>query len=250
MKKKLLVAGYPRSGNTWLGYLLSFLLNAKYQELNAPKGFKSTHQKEILQFISGKLKRKSYFDSVVKTHERYSFSKNKIGLDKFDKVIYIVRDPRDVAVSLFFYKYYNSPIDQDRPGEILSRKPQIIGKYLWKKTVLQVAKEWPLHALSWRSFEGTHLVKYESLRKNPERTLKEIASFLEEKIGHKLIKNAIEQFSFKRLSGGRKSGEEHATGFFRKGIVGDHKNYFDRIDKFIFHLHAKQEMQELGYRLE
>ena len=100
MGKKLLIAGYPKSGNTWLGYMLSYIYGAKYIDLNAPNR-KVTLQKEILDLIDGNLPHKTAYEEVCKTHSSYTYFNGVQGtsLDTFDKVIHIVRDPRDIAVS-------------------------------------------------------------------------------------------------------------------------------------------------------
>ena len=247
MVKKLLIAGYPRSGNTWLGYLLSYILNAKYEEFNAPKNSKPTLQKEVLKLIEGKLSHRSRYNSVVKTHERYSFNADKVNLESFDKTILIVRDPRDVAVSLYYYTYSNLPIALAKPENLISKKFWFIKKYLWRKIVYKVAREWPLHTASWRTYEGTKLVKYEYLYQNPTKTLRQICQFLEYSPQSGLLKKALQLFTFKQLSGGRKKGEEYQSGFFRKGVIGDYKNHFDWLDKIIMKHYAYQEMKELNY---
>jgi hypothetical protein len=250
VKKKLLIAGYPRSGNTWLGYLLSYILGARYEELHAPPDSKPTHQKEILALIQGKLPLKTTYQTVVKTHDRYNFHSPSFDLTEFDKTIYIVRDPRDVVVSLFFYRYYNSPIDQGKPQDILSRKPWFLRKYLWKRTVLEVAKEWPLHVISWLTYEGILLIRYSDLYKKPVSSLNKILRHLGVPLNKKRVATALKHFSFEKLTGGRKSGQEQATGFFRKGVIGDYQNHFDWLDRLIFRHFAKQEMQELGYKID
>ena len=247
MKKKLLIVGYPRSGNTWLGYLLSYVLGACYQELNAPANSNPTLQKKVLGLISGKLKYKSDYGAVVKTHKRYNFQSDSLNLSSFNKVIYIVRDPRDVAVSYFYFYHYNLPIACGKPEDALLRKPLFIKKYYWKKMILRVAQQWPLHVISWQSYQGIKLIKYESLHKNLLLTLKKLCKFLKTSPKKGLLKQAINHFTFKQLSGGRQAGKEQQTGFYRKGVVGDYKNYFDCPDTIIMRYYAGQQMQDLGY---
>jgi len=60
-------------------------------------------------------------------------------------------------------------------------------------------------------------------------------------------KNILENQSFFNLSGGRKPGEEDKEAFYRKGIIGDWKNYLtDTQNKEFCKKHEKL-MQMLGY---
>ena len=246
MGKKVLIAGYPRCGNSWLGYMLSYILGAKYIDLQAPDS-KATHQKEILQLIEGNLPHKSDYETVCKTHKRYNFSSDDLNLESYDKVIHIVRDPRDVSVSYYFYTYYNVPIAQGKPENILSRKSWVTRKYCWKKMVYKVAREWPLHTMSWRTFEGARLFRYEDLYKDCPSTLKNICDYLEVHCDKNLINETIQRFAFDKVSGGRKVGKEYPAGFFRKGIIGDFHNHFGWMDTLIMKHYAATEMFDLGY---
>lgn len=228
--------------------MLAYILGAKYIELQAPDS-KVTLQKEILELIEGNLPHKSDYQVVCKTHNRYSFYSDVINLASFDKTIHIVRDPRDVAVSYYFFSYYNLPIAQDRPGNVLSRKPWITRKYCWKKMVFKVAREWPLHTMSWRTYEGTVLFRYEDLHRDCLSILKKICKYLEFECELSLLREAVNQFTFERLSGGRKVGKEYGTGFFRKGIIGDYRDYFDWMDNLAMRYYASREMHDLGYKI-
>lgn len=247
MGKKILIAGYPKSGNTWLGYMLSYILGAKYIDLHAPNE-KVTKQKEILRLIDGSVLHKTDFEEVCKTHERYFFRQaaSSFNLELFDKVILIVRDPRDVAVSYFFFKYCNVPATTN-PNKRLSNRSAIMQKILWKLHVIRTARSWANHTISWRAFQGTYLVRYEDLKSDCMRSLQNVCRFLEVARDTAILEDAMELFSFERLSGGRKPGEEYQASFYRKGIVGDYRNYFDAFDIYIMGKYAGTEMSSLDY---
>ena len=100
MSKRLLIAGYPKSGNTWFGYMVSYILGAKYIDLHHPNE-KTTVNKDVLLHIEGDLPHKTEFTELCKTHDIFTFHDSKIDMATFDKVLVIIRDPRDVAVSYF-----------------------------------------------------------------------------------------------------------------------------------------------------
>lgn len=247
--KKVLVAGYPKSGNTWLGYMVSYLLGAKYIDLHAPDS-KVTLQKEILKLIDGSVLHKTEYEQVCKTHNRYNFLQDSnFNLESYDKVIFIVRDPRDVAVSDYFFKYYNVPVATNKPEKILTYRPWMVRKLVWKMNLLRTARNWTFHTISWRTFEGKCLIRYEDLKKDSLGALQSICNYLNVPCEMEILQDALRLFDFEKLSGGRKPGEEYQTAFFRKGVIGDYENYFDVIDKRIMNWYAADEMKSLGYKI-
>src|SRR5439155_1482993 len=142
-------------------------------------------------------------------------------LRNYDKVIHIARDPRDVAVSNFHFTYDNMPVNLGYAGAAASRRNWFVRKRYWIKNLLKVAREWPLHALSWVSFEGCRTFTYEDLHADCEGTLRRVLEYLQVDVSADLLQQAVAHFSFERLSGGRARGQEMPYSFFRKGIVGD-----------------------------
>lgn len=226
--------------------MLAYILGAKYIDLHQPDS-KPTFHKETLGLIQGNLPHHSEYEAVCKSHSRFSYFSDVLGLDSFDKVLHIVRDPRDVTVSYYFYWYDNLPIARNEPEKVLSRRPWVIRKYYWKKTVYKVAREWSLHTLSWRHYEGAKLFRYEDLYADSLAVLVKICDYLEHPCPPSLLGDAIDLFRFERLSGGRHAGDELATAFFRKGVIGDFRNHFDLADTIIMRHLARREMRELDY---
>ena len=60
----------------------------------------------------------------------------------------------------------------------------------------------------------------------------------------------IEAGAFETLSGGRSRGNEDTGSFYRKGIVGDWKNYFDEDCSRAFMENGGELLEELGYLSE
>ena len=91
-----LIVSYPRSGNTWVRFLLANLL----EESRYPLSFQqmeeripSIHQRKDWNRI-----RTIPSPRFIKSHMPYS--------SKYKKAIYIVRDGRDVMVSAYHYFYF------------------------------------------------------------------------------------------------------------------------------------------------
>src|SRR3954465_10432280 len=84
-------ASYPRSGSTWLRFILVELL------VGQSSGFKNVNQlsPDVGEHFSANALLPGA-GRLIKTHELY--------LDSYEKAIYLVRDPRDVAISEYAYQ--------------------------------------------------------------------------------------------------------------------------------------------------
>ena len=96
-KRRVLIAGYPKSGNTWLTRLTAELLGAPV------KGFwKEPNNREIA--IEGQHRLSDI--EVFKGHHSYGAMRRDFSLAD---VVYIVRDVRDVAISGSHYFSFRPP---------------------------------------------------------------------------------------------------------------------------------------------
>lgn len=226
-ENKLLVAGYPKSGNTWFCQLLSYYFSARFLDL---QNFERNK-------FDGKLKREennsqlisvdSPVKFVLKTHEL----PGRVDMNQFSKILYIHRDPRDIIVSLYYFKYYFQPAEEGKSVNYnLVRK-----KLNMMSTIRFVLSEQKRHIDQWRNCADV-IVTYENLNLQQEDTMKEIIQSLDAPLHQPTIHEAIEFLSFKNVSG-RKKGKENKRSFFRKGIVGDYKNQFDLMDRLLYRLY-------------
>src|SRR5262245_10669587 len=96
-KRRVLVAGYPKSGNTWLTRLTAELLGAPV------KGFwKEPDNDEIA--VEGQTRVSDI--EVYKGHHSYGAMRRDFSLAD---VVYVVRDVRDVAISGAHYFSFKPP---------------------------------------------------------------------------------------------------------------------------------------------
>src|SRR6056297_564086 len=94
----VIASGYPKSGNTWLTRLTAQLIGCPV------KGFWTQPQNKD-HAIEGTERVSEY--RCFKSHHTYQSLEESFTTfgNRTEKVIYIVRDPRDVAISAtFFFK--------------------------------------------------------------------------------------------------------------------------------------------------
>ena len=156
------------------------------------------------------------------------------------KLLHIIRDGRDAAVSGWFYSLsrneaYTREHFGDLPGYIrfFSRT--------WAETVGTARRH--AVALGARYLE----LRYERLVGAPGPETARVLRFLGADASPQAVETCLEGARFDRLSGGRAPGQEDVTSFFRKGIVGDWQNHFDATDRAAFEENAGALLAELGY---
>jgi hypothetical protein len=165
------------------------------------------------------------------------------------KIITVIRDPRDVVVSLAFY-VANIPEAKGGWGNEyarLSEKEKI-------QTTLHRAEHIVEKLYKWFYADNVLKIKYEDLIANPEKQLIDIQNFLNIDYAPKDdIYASILNNSFFNKSCGRHPGEENKSSFFRKGISGDWKNYFDEETVSVFKTALNERWNklliDLGYEL-
>ena len=167
-----------------------------------------------------------------KVHDAFT-SPNTIGkpivpTKRCKGVVYIIRNPFDVAVSLSHY----FSMDLERSVKFLLNKNASIG-YLSKfreNQLKQYLGTWSNHVNSWTNQNKIPLlaIKYEDLINKGETYFRKIASFLKISDNHESINLAIKNSSFsvvkkKERLYGFQENENKNTFFFRKGQVGEGK---------------------------
>lgn len=237
------LTSYPRSGNTWTRFLIGNLV----------------HQSEEVTFISverlvpdmykhsDRVLRKLPRPRVVKSHECFD--------PRYRKVIYIVRDPRDVAVSNYHWELKLRSVPEGYPIEEFV--PRWMNPDFWPRI-----GSWADHVSSWlatrQGREGFLLVRYEELKANTERELGHVATFLGVDASPERLKRAIELSSAENMRKieRKESGKWVATTltrqdkpFVRNATSGGWKTVLPEKTVAYLETHWGHLMKELGYEL-
>ena len=278
------LASYPKSGNTWVRSFISSILFTKDGDVDLSK------LKNISQFPL-RSQFTNYIDDlqdVKKVYQNWSNVQNYMNLDnkiKFLKthhvnckienfeftddnnslgVIYIVRDPRNVACSV---KNHFSLENYDEVKNFLFREHNWLGVITDKKIkpldnkIPTLISSWKTNYLSWKNKTKNYLlIKYENLLENPYLEFGKISKYLENhlnvKFDEKKIKKAIETCSFRNLQQLETDGkfkeqtvdkQNKSVKFFHLGPKNDWKKILDKNISREIENKFKAEMEELGY---
>ncbi len=224
---------YPRSGGTWVAHMIS-----DYLQISFPKNsiFPLGHS------------------CVVHNHWKYN--------SNFDRPTYVVRDGRDIAVSMMHYALKNSKKNNQSfkyykkrfPSLFLNVQDTLSGKELFKHFISDwllnsagTKYTWSEHVQQWAFNKNVVLVKYEDFNKNCFDTLEYVLKSIGvDKIDEELLHFTVKKFSFEKQTG-RKPGMVNEQDNKRKGIIGDWKNHFDKKTAELFHQHTGDLLLKLNY---
>jgi hypothetical protein len=200
------VVSYPRSGNTWTRFLIANLVHPdkEISFANIEKLIPDTSSQ------SNRALKATPRPRIIKTHEYFDH--------RYPKIIYIVRDPRDVVLSYYDFQRKYMQIDDAYPLE------QYVDEFVNGKLISIGWGTWGENVASWMYTRGKQknflLMRYEDMMKDTEMELARIAEFLEISPDPNRLRRAIEHSSADRMRALEKLEEDKwvATKNRRKDI--------------------------------
>jgi hypothetical protein len=160
----IFLVSYPRSGNTWTRFLLGNLI---YHD--EPVTFSNIESRiPEIYFNRDRFLRQLPRPRMLKSHESFQ--------PHYPRVIYIVRDPRDVAVSFYHHHVKARNIPDTYP--LSSFVPRFIAGEFDDKF-----GSWRDNVMSWTALRGDHpdfvMLRYEEMKIDTAAALRRIVAFLE-----------------------------------------------------------------------
>jgi len=158
------VVSYPRSGNTWARFLIANFVHPDEDVsfLNIERLIPDTSSQ------SSRALKHTPRPRIVKTHEYFDH--------RYPRVIYIVRDPRDVALSYYDFQRKYMQIEDAYPLE------RYVDDFVSGRLISADWGTWEENVASWIYTRGRRkeflLVRYEDMLEDPTSELARIAVFL------------------------------------------------------------------------
>jgi len=177
------IVSYPRSGNTWTRFLIANLIYPEEAiafaniERKIPDVYKNT-RRQLAQTSRPR---------ILKSHEYFD--------PRYKKVIYIVRDPRDVALSYYHFARKHRKVEDGYPLE----------RYISRFIAGEVDEygSWKENVASWlatrQGSESFLLLLYEDMLEGTGRELLKVASFLGIDRSPEQVARAVELSSASRM---------------------------------------------------
>jgi len=203
----IFLVSYPKSGNTWTRFLLGNIMNPEEHITFA----NVEHKVPDIHAQSRKGLRNTPRPRLIKSHECFD--------PRYPRVIYIVRDPRDVAVSSYHYDRKEKNIADDFPidvyvktrflktddyfgtwgehaGSWLANSRNIMKMSRLNNDFLGTPASWGENVASWLGACGDSrkflLIRYEDLLERTQEEMTRVSEFLQLEASPEGIAKAVE----------------------------------------------------------
>ncbi|XP_067671892.1 sulfotransferase 1B1-like [Haliotis asinina] len=213
------LSAYLRTGTHWTFEMVGMLLNGTAETIPKFKG------KNQLEFMTSDELSRLPSPRIINTHFKLSRAPTQLR-EKKCKIIYNLRDPKDVAVSLywaymdggvsgyqgtfqdFLELYYKGTVDSNGMFENLRDA----------ETFFEENPDIPVH-----------FQVYEETMKDPVAQVRALSDFIGLERNDDLCRAIAEKCTFARMKADKDKYSLKVNGknfFYRKGIVGDWRNWF------------------------
>ena len=274
MNKNIFLASYPKSGNTWLRSIIGNFYNFEKEfSLNDLKSIPLLSIKKHFNEFQNKVyinNNELHFDwvsqNIIKCQKILNNKLNHLNIFKTHSVrhknftnetvnagfIYIVRDPRDIIVSL--KNFSGKEIDKT------------IDEFLFSKSLMittngaqELLSTWELNVQSWLNYNSVPrlIIKYEDLKLNPKEIILNIKEFLNKihslniNLRDQDIDKIVENTNFNNLKKLEdKNGFDEATihsNFFRSGTSNQWKDVLTNTQINLIEKNLKSMMKYFNY---
>jgi hypothetical protein len=244
----IFLASYPRSGSTWLRFMLFEILSGENP------GFRKIEDRlPEIQWHRGRPPILPNGGRLIKTHEQYR--------KDYKRAVLLVRDVRDVFLSAYARGSQDGIVQLLSKGDVDS-----FLQVFMDSSALQMGS-WQEHSRSWLESPTAKngnlmVVKYEELRKNPEPILAQLLEFVGITPDVQVIRKAIEDNTLQQmrakedrekqageqsvLLGPHKDAGEEGR-FVRKGSVGGWRDKLTDAQLEFIDRYAGDVLMTLGY---
>jgi len=269
-------ASYPKSGNTWLRMFINSYVSGFPIDINSAFQFAYNDlTSQVVQITCARpldrmtFEEQSYYrpatllnflnvyatrDIVLKTHHA-KIAVNDIPVCPFQLsrgAVYLVRDPRDIAVS--FADHLGEDID-----EAIAHMCNIKFALKNKDNLHHILLTWSEHVKTWTKLNEnikTLVLKFEDLLDKPHEEFTKVIQFLTMPVDQDRLDFAIKENTFKNLrkheeeNGFAELSENSASGkFFRVGKANQWKDILTKEQVTKIEEDHSEMMEEFDYEL-
>lgn len=216
----IILCSYMKSGCHWFWEISRLLLDGKTDVSQLEKECSMMEANGVFDNIE-----QAPSPRILNTHLSFDLLPEDI-LKKGNKVIFVYRNPKDVAVSLFYHhtrlRGYNYT-GTDFKSHLVRFQEGLVDN----NCIFEYLRDWE------RVINNNPELKicvfcFEDMKENPMREVKRLSKFLEKDYSEDFLETVINATNITALRQAKTNHRKDENGsiMYRKGIVGDWKNHF------------------------
>ncbi|XP_060609202.2 amine sulfotransferase-like [Anolis sagrei] len=240
---------FPKSGTIWTQNILSLILHEGHRN-----GTEDMDLLDRVPWLEYNVRNIDYVNRpsprLFATHLPYYLAPKGLKM-KRGKVIYVIRNPKDVLVSYYHFSKVSVKLEEVEDFEI------IMERFLAGKVVGNL---WLDHVEGWSSQRDNLnilFLMYEEMKKNLRSSVLKICNFLGRKLTEEELDDVVDKASFDKMSADSRTNYsttppdvlDFSKGcFLRKGTIGDWKNMMTVAQSERFDSVFKERMEKLPFK--
>ncbi|RXN31276.1 sulfotransferase family cytosolic 2B member 1-like protein [Labeo rohita] len=246
----ILIVTYPKSGTTWMQEVVPLIVSNGdlTPVLTVPNWDRVPWLEEHRAILLNLEQRPS--PRVFATHFHHGMMNESYFKIK-PRVLYVMRNPKDVFTSSFYY--YGMASYLVNPG----RQDEFMEKFLNGKIMFG---SWFDHVKSWINAEEKESILYifyEEMIADLKGSVEKIAKFLGKSLSADVTEKIADHCVFKNMKQNQMSNfslvpeeymDQKKSEFLRKGIAGDWKNLFTEAQEQRFNAVYKEKMKDVTFK--
>ncbi|XP_055360335.1 sulfotransferase 2B1-like [Betta splendens] len=246
----VLIVTYPKSGTTWMQEIVPLIVSG-----GDPASVESLPNWDRVPWLEQNQACTLHLEQrasprVFVTHFHYNMMPASF-LEAKPKVIYVMRNPKDVFTSCFHF--FGSTSFLVKPGP----QSEFLHKFLNGDVMFG---SWFDHVKDWLSAgsnERIMYISYEEMILDLKDSVSRMALFLEKPLDAEVIEKIADRCLFKNMKKNNMSNysmvpreviDQTKSGFLRKGIAGDWKNQLTKAEAEHFDAVYKDKMKNVNYK--
>ncbi|XP_022598448.1 sulfotransferase family cytosolic 2B member 1-like isoform X1 [Seriola dumerili] len=246
----IIIVTYPKSGTTWMQEIVPLIVSG-----GDPASVESLHNWDRVPWLEESRACILNLENrpsprMLTTHFHYNMMPPGFFQVK-PKVIYVMRNPRDVFTSSFHYYGMSSFLVDPGP------QSDFLHKFLDGKVMFG---SWFDHVKGWLNAEDKDRIMYicyEEMIVDLKDSVSRLAQFLEKPLDSEVIEKIAERCLFKNMKQNNMSNysavppqfmDQTKSEFLRKGIAGDWKNQLTASEAEHFDTVYKDKMKDVKFK--
>jgi Sulfotransferase domain len=225
------IGSYPRSGSTWLRFILQEILTgepSRFENVNQRLAFVGRHGSAPGLLPGGA--------RLLQTHEPYR--------KEYKRAVYLVRDPRDVALSEYAFQKARGWVNGDSQAYLEAfLRGEVNGFGSWRD-----------HVRSWLAAadasNNVRVYRYDELRQSTLSSLTSLLEFLNVRVDSQKISDAISSNSLQEMRKKEQLSPQKVSKkdrFVRNGSVGGWRENLTDAQIELVSRYLGPELKRLGY---